>query len=146
MKAEDNLLLRDARPDDRVHLLLWDTPDEAELKRIVYYNNAHRINYRENLLQRIQPGESFLALHHNLDVELRAIKSICSGVDKQIVLLEGLDCLITYLQVTSGSRITLFWKQLEETRKLEKLLWILLPHQLAPKNWLPERIRRIPSA
>lgn len=145
MKAEDYLLLRDVRPDDRVHLLLWDTPNETELKRIIYYNNAYHANYRENLLQRIQPGESFLALHHNLDVELSAIKSICSGVDKQIVLLEGLDCLITYLQVTSGSRITLFWKQLEETRKLEKLLWILLPHQLAPKNWLPERIRHIHS-
>jgi hypothetical protein len=94
------------------------------------------------LLQRIHPGESFLVLHHNLDIELSAIKSMCSGVSKQIVLLEGLDCLITYLQITSGSRITLFWKQLEETRKLEKLLWILLPQQLAPTNWPPERIKR----
>ena len=99
----------------------------------------------KNLLQRIHPGESFLALHHNLDIELSAIKSMCSGVSKQIVLLEGLDCLITYLQITSGSRITLFWKQLEETRKLERLLWILLPQQLAPKNWPLERIKRIPS-
>ncbi|MEH2091195.1 hypothetical protein [Nostoc sp.] len=145
MTDKNYLLLGDARPDDRIHLLLWDTPDETELLRIAHYNNAHRVNYRKNLLQRIHPGESFLALHHNLDIELSAIKSMCSRVSKQIVLLEGLDCLITYLQITSGSRITLFWKQLEETRKLERLLWILLPQQLAPKNWPPERIKRIPS-
>jgi len=28
-----NLLLRDA-PDDRAHLLLWDTPNEPELRHI----------------------------------------------------------------------------------------------------------------
>ncbi|CEJ43520.1 Uncharacterized protein apha_00874 [Umezakia ovalisporum] len=135
----------DARPDDRIHLLLWDKPDETELVRISHYNNAHRVNYRKNLLQRIHPEDTFLALHHNLDMELSAIKSMCFGVSKQIVLLEGLDCLITYLHITSGSHITLFWKQLEETRKLEKLLWIMLPQQLAPKSWLPERIKLIPS-
>ncbi|MBN3897756.1 MAG: hypothetical protein HWQ41_21555 [Nostoc sp. NOS(2021)] len=145
MTDKADSLLRDARPDDRIHLLLWDTPDENELVRIAFDNNAQRVNYRKNLLQRIHPGENFLTLHHDLDLELDAIKSMCSGVSKQIVLLEGLDCLITYLQVTSGSHITLFWKQLEETRKLEKLLWILLPQQLAPNNWSSERIKRIPS-
>ncbi|BAY08113.1 hypothetical protein [Calothrix sp. NIES-2098] len=145
MTDEVPVPLRHARPDDRIHLLLWDRPDETELVRIAHYNNAHRANYRKNLLQRIHPAENFLALHHNLDIELSAIKSMCSGVSKQIVLLEGLDCLITYLRVTSGSRITLFWKQLEETRKLERLLWILLPQQLAPKNWPSERIKRLPS-
>ncbi|BAY31214.1 hypothetical protein NIES2107_30730 [Nostoc carneum NIES-2107] len=143
MTDETDYLLRNARPDDRIHLLLWDKPDRSELVRIAQDNNAQLINYRKNLLQRIHPEESFLALHHNLDTELSAIKSMCSGVSKQIVLLEGLDCLITYLQITSGSRITLFWKQLEETRKLERLLWILLPQQLAIKNWPPERIKRI---
>lgn len=145
MTDKADFRLRDARPDDRIHLLLWDTPDENELVRIAFDNNAQRVNYRKNLLQRIHPGENFLTLHHHLDVELDAIKSMCCGVSKQVVLLEGLDCLITYLQVTSGSHITLFWKQLEETRKLEKLLWILLPQQLAPKNWSSERIERIPS-
>jgi len=145
MTDEVPVRLRDARPDDRIHLLLWDTPDETELLRIIHYNNAYRANYRKNLLQRICPGEKFLTLQHNLDVELLAIKSMCSGVSQQIVLLEGFDCLITYLQITPGSRITLFWKQLEETRKLEKLLWILLPQQLAPKNWPSERIKRLPS-
>jgi hypothetical protein len=145
MKDETHLQLRDARPDDQIHLLLWDTPDETELVRIAHYNNAHRVNYRQNLLQRNHPEATFLALHHNLDVELSAIKSMCSSVSKEMVLLEGLDCLITYLHVTSGSHITLFWKQLEETRKLEKLLWIILPQQLAPKTWLPERTKRIPG-
>ncbi|MEH1892412.1 MAG: hypothetical protein V7K92_24180 [Nostoc sp.] len=145
MTDKADFRLRDARPDDRIHLLLWDTPDENELVRIAFDNNAQRVNYRKNLLQRIHPGENFLTLHHDLDLELDAIKSMCSGVGKQVVLLEGLDCLITYLQVTSGSHITLLWQQLEETRKLEKLLWILLPQQLAPKNWPSERIKRILS-
>lgn len=34
MTDKDYLLLGDARPDDRIHLLLWDTPDETELVRI----------------------------------------------------------------------------------------------------------------
>jgi hypothetical protein len=87
MTAIANLLLRDARPDDKVHLLLWDTPTEAELQHIAFYNNAHRVNYRENLLQRINPSDRFLTLHHDLDKELEAIKSMCAGVNKQMVLL-----------------------------------------------------------
>jgi hypothetical protein len=146
MTAIANLLLRDARPDDKVHLLLWDTPTEAELQHIAFYNNAHRVNYRENLLQRINPSDRFLTLHHDLDKDLEAIKSMCAGVNKQMVLLEGLDCLITYLYVQPNSHITLFWNNLEKTRKLEKLLWILLPYKLAPSIWSEERIKRIPPS
>ena len=145
MTAIANLLLRDARPVDRAHLLPWDTPKEPELGHIAFYNNAHRVNYRENLLERLNPDDRFLALHHYLDRELEAIKSMCSGVSKQIVLLEGLDCLITYLHIQPGGHITLFWNNLEKTRKLEKILWILLPHQLAPKTWPEDRIKRISS-
>jgi hypothetical protein len=140
-----NILLRDARPDNQAHLLLWDTPEENELTRIALYNNAHRVNYRENLLERIKPDEQFLTLHHHLDRELQAIKSICSKVGNQVVLLEGLDCLLTYLQIHSSGHITLFWNNLEKTRKLETLLWILLPHQLAPKTWSENRLMRIPE-
>ncbi|MBD2364930.1 hypothetical protein H6G36_27850 [Anabaena minutissima FACHB-250] len=143
MSANANLSLRNARPDDKIHLLLWDTPDENELVRIALRDHVLRVNYRENLLQRIYPDERFLALHHELDRELAAIKFMCCGISQQAVLLENLDCLITYLQVQSGSQITLFWNNLEKTRKLEKILWILLPHQLAPKNWPEERIKRI---
>jgi hypothetical protein len=140
-----NIVLRDARPDDRVHLLLWDTCNTVQIRQLAFNNNAHLVNYRESLLQRINKDEEFLALHHELDRELAAIKSICSRVSKPMVLLEGLDCLITYLQVHSGSHITLFWKNLEQTRKLERLLWILLPHQLAPKSWPEKRKAQIPS-
>lgn len=143
MTAIANILLRDARPDDQIHLLLWDTPDKNELIRIASYNNAVIVNYRENLLQRIDCNNSFLALHQELDRELQSIKSICFGVSQQVVLLAGLDCLITYLQVHPGGRLTLFWNNLEKTRKLEKLIWILLPHQLAPKNWNEARIKHI---
>lgn len=146
MTAIANLLLRDARPDNKVHLLLWDNPTEVELQHIAFYNNAHRVNYREDLLQRINRGDRFLTLQHNLDRELAAIKAMCSGVNKQMVLLEGLDCLITYLQVKDDGHITLFWKNLAEIRKLEKLLWILLPHQLVSPIWEEERIRRIPAS
>ena len=145
MTAIANLLLRDARPDDRAHLLLWDMPNEPELQHIAFYNNAHRVNYRENLLGRINPSDRFLTLHHHLDRELETIKSICSGVSKQVVLLEGLDCLITYLYIHSRSHITLFWNNLEKTRKLEKILWILLPHKLVSKTWPEDRIKRISS-
>jgi hypothetical protein len=145
MTENVKVILRNARPDNQVHLLLWDTPDENELVKISLYNNALRVNYRENLLQRINPDDRFLALQHNLDGELETIKSMCCGISQEVVLLENLDCLITYLQVQPRSQITLFWKNLEKTRKLEKLLWILLPHQLVPNTWPQERIKQISS-
>jgi len=145
MTAISNLLLRNARPDERVHLLLWDTPNPVELSQITLYNGAQRVSYRENLVQRINPGAKFLTLHHQVDEELEIIKSICDQAVKPVVLLEGLDCLITYLNTQPGDYITLFWSSLENTRKLHRLLWILLPHKLAPKTWSEARIKRIPS-
>jgi hypothetical protein len=145
MTAIANLLLRDARPSDRAHLLLWDTPNPFELDQITRYNNAQRISYRENLLQRISPNAKFLTLHHQVDEELAAIKSVCDQSAKPVVLLEGLDCLITYLNTRPGDHITLFWSSLENTRKLQRLLWIILPHKLVPKIWPETRLIRIPS-
>jgi len=139
-----NLLLNDARPDHQVHLLIWNTPNDAELEQLAFYNNAHRVNYRDNLLKRIDPRDKYLNLHYYLERELDAIKSICVGVNKSMVLLEGLDCLITYLRVKPNSPLTVFWYNLETTRKLEKLLWIILPNKLAPPNWEKRRIRYIP--
>jgi hypothetical protein len=126
-------------------LLLWDTPNPVELSQITLYNGAQRVSYRENLVQRINPGAKFLTLHHQVDEELEIIKSICDQAVKPVVLLEGLDCLITYLNTQPGDYITLFWSSLENTRKLHRLLWILLPHKLAPKTWSEARIKRIPS-
>lgn len=145
MTAIANLLLRDARPSDRAHLLLWDTPNPFELDQITRYNNAQRISYRENLLQRISPNAKFLTLHHQVDEELAAIKSVCDQSAKPVVLLEGLDCLITYLNTQPGDHITLFWSSLENTRKLQRLLWIVLPHKLVLKTWPETRLIRIPS-
>lgn len=140
-----NLELKNARPDNQAHLLVWDRPNNAEIQQLVFYNDAHRVNYRENLLQRVNPTDRFLTLHRYLERELEAIKSICSQTDKSMILLEGLDCLITYLSVQEDSSIRLFWANLEKTRKLECLLWILLPSKSVPLDWPPNRLRRISS-
>jgi hypothetical protein len=140
-----NLLLRDVRPKDRVHLLLWDTPNQFELDQITRYNNAQRISYRENLMQRINPGDNFLTLHHRVEEELAAIKSMCEQSAKTVVLLEGFDCLITYLNTQKGDHITLFWSSLENTRKLKCPMWITLPHKIVPKTWPEARLICIPS-
>jgi hypothetical protein len=145
MTAIANLPLRYARPSDRAHLLIWDTPNPFELDQITRYNNAQRISYRENLLQRISPNAKFLTLHHQVDEELAAIKSVCDQSAKPVVLLEGLDCLITYLNTQPGDHITLFWSSLENTRKLQRLLWIVLPHKLVLKTWPEARLIRFPS-
>lgn len=145
MTATSNLLLRDARPSDQVHLLLWDTPNPVELSQLMLYNGAERINYRDNLLQRISPDTRFLNLHYQIDEELDAIRSIAEQATKPVVLLEGLDCLITYLYTQPGDHITLFWSSLEKTRKLPRLLWILLPHKLAPTTWSEARLKQIPA-
>jgi len=144
MTAIANLLLRDARPSDRAHLLLWDTPTEFELDQITRYNNAQRVNYRDNLLQRTPPDAKFLTLHHQVEEEMAAIQAICEQTVKPIVLLEGLDCLITYLNVQPGNHTTLFWSSLENTRKLQSLLWIILPHKLASRSWSETRLTHLP--
>lgn len=143
MTDKINLPLRNARPDNQAHLLIWDTPQD--LWKVAFYNNAEQVSYRDNLVQRLGPGDKFLNLHHNIDEELAAIKAICRDSPKQVVLLEGLDTLISYLRVKSGGQVTLFWQNLEKTRKLESLLWILLPQPLAPPNWPENRILRVPT-
>ncbi len=146
MTETTNLPLKDARPDNQAHLLIWDTPTKQELWQLAYFNNAEQVNYRENLVQRLDPGDKFLNLHYAIDEELGAIKTICKASPRPVVLLEGLDTLITYLRVKAGGQVTLFWRNLEETRKLESLLWILLPQPLAPPNWPETRILRVPSS
>lgn len=140
MTAISNLLLRNARPDDRAHLLLWDTPNPVELTQLALYNGAQQVSYRDHLVQRIAPNARSLALQNQIDEELDAIRSICEQAVKPVVLLEGLDCLITYLNTQPGDHITLFWSTLENTRKLPRLLWIILPHKLAPKTWPEARL------
>jgi hypothetical protein len=142
--AIKDLRLREAKPSDRPHLLLWDTPNDLELRQLAYCENAERISYRKHLLERIvSQNSSFLALHMRLERELDSIKGICTETDKPVVILEELDRLITYLYVQVDSPITLFWQNLLHTRHLESILWILLPSQLAPANWDEKRIKRI---
>lgn len=139
------LSLKQARPDNQAHLLIWDTPTEASLWQVAHYNNAEQVNYRDNLIQRLDPDDKFLSLHHAIEKELDAIKVICQASPKPMVLLEGMDTLITYLRVKASGRVPLFWRNLEKTRKLESLLWILLPSPLVPQTWPKNRILRVES-
>ncbi len=138
-----DLRLQEANPSDRPHLLLWDTLNDIELRQLVYRNNAECISYRTHLLSRIATQSGFLALHHQLERELDAIKAMCGTTSNPVVLLKDLDCLITYLNVQPESSITLFWQNLFSTRHLERVLWIILPSKLAPPNWDDSRIQRI---
>ncbi len=143
MQTISSLKLREAKPSDRPHLLLWDTPNDLELYHLAFQNQAQPISYRNNLLSRITPSR-FLVLHERLDLELAAIKQICASSNKPVVLLEDVDCLITYLNTQPPvAPITLFWKKLKDMRHLESILWIVLPSKLAPENWPETRLGRI---
>jgi len=132
-----------AVPSDKPHLLLWDKFDEHELRSLAFYNDADVVSYRQDLLNRLPPNISNLALHEDLDQELRSIRQICHNSHKKIVILTDLDCLITYLQSHPENRITLFWHKLFYTRQLESVLWISLPTKLAPSMWTSERLKQI---
>lgn len=142
MQIED-LRLREAKPSDRPHLLLWDTLNDLDLRQLAYRDNALVISYRTHLLNRIAPQSRFLALDQQPDRELDAIKALSATTHKPVVLLKDLDCLITYLQVLQESLLPLFWQNLFNTRHLESILWIILPSMLAPSNWHDSRIQRI---
>ncbi len=141
MQIKD-LRLREAKPCDRAHILLWDTPNDLEIRQLAYRDNAECISYRTYLLSRINQESSLLALHYQLDRELDAIEAICANTNKPVVLLKDLDCLITYLHVQRESPTTLFWQNLFNRRHLESILWIILPSKLTPPNW-HDRIQHI---
>lgn len=135
MLINNILPLKDAKPSDQVHLLLWDNCNELDLKELIFQNNAQCISYRENLLSRINIQKKYLMLEQNLDEELTAIRQICSTAIKPVVILKDLDILITYLYIKPSSPITLFWQKLANLRHLEKILWLILPTKLKPPNW-----------
>jgi len=119
-----NLLLRDARPDDRAlaalgHAQRTGTPTHCLLQQCPSSLSGLCLGAS---IQRSVPVSITTWIENS-----EAVKSMCSGVSKQVVLLEGLDCLITYLYIQSCSHITLFWNNLEKTRKLEKILWMASP-------------------
>lgn len=135
--------LREAMPSDKPHLLLWDKFDENELKALAFYNDADVVSYRQNLLNRLPPNISNLALHEDLEQELRSVRQICHNSHKKIVILTDLDCLITYLLIQPEAKITLFWQSLYRMKHLETILWILLPSKLAPPMWSEDRLHRL---
>lgn len=143
MLTNNILPLKDAKPSDRIHLLLWDDYTELDLKELISYNNAQCISYRENLLSRINPQKKYLMLEQNLDEELTAIKEICSTAIKPVVILKEFDILLTYLYIKPSSPITLFWQKLANLRHLEKILWLILPTQLKPPNWDAKHLQQI---
>lgn len=139
----NDLELRQAKPNDCPHFLFWDTPNDLELNRLVYREDAECISYRTNLLSRITTTSPYLALDQQLERELNEIKTLCAKTSKRVVLLKDLDCLITYLNTKPGSPITLFWESLFLTRHLESILWILLPSKLMNIIWDESRMRKI---
>jgi hypothetical protein len=139
----NDLNLKDTKSTDCPHLLLWDNPNNFEIKQLLFNNNAQLISYRENLLSRIKPQQKFLILHEKLDQELETIKQICRDATKSIVLLKDLDYLITYLYSIPNAPISLFWNKLANMRHLERILWIILPTKLKPSHWQENRIKTI---
>lgn len=139
----NDLRLREAKPSDRTHLLFWDTPNDLELKQLALYENAECISYRDNLISRTPATRRLLKLHLHLARELEEITKMCMNRSKPVVLLKDFDCLITYLRIEPEAKLTFFWKNLETTRHLESVLWIILPRKLAPTDWDERRIKYI---
>ncbi|QIZ72618.1 hypothetical protein [Oxynema aestuarii] len=135
MNSIRHLQLNQGRPEDRAHLLVWDTPNHRELETLAFEQNAKIVDYRHHLLARQPPGERFVLLHLHLEREIAELKGICAAAIEPIVILTGLDCLITYLSARRDSPLRLFWSKLEQTRKLESRLWIVLPSKLVPSDW-----------
>lgn len=136
------LNLRDAKPSDRPHLLAWASPTESELWQLAYYNNAHEVDYRDDLLQRHSNSASqFLSLDRRIDREISAMRTLCSQSAKPTVLLKNLDCLVTYLSITKAANLDLFWRKLIDLNHLESLLWIIMPPKLVPAHWAENRLK-----
>jgi hypothetical protein len=138
-----NVSLKDAKPSDRPHFLICDTFNELYLKEIACFNRAEIIDYRENLLDRIEPQDKFLLLHQHIDREINIIRSICCKSDYPVVIIQNLDYLITYLSSHPNSSLSIFWNQLLKLRQLTKILWIILPNKLVNPQIPEKRIVRI---
>lgn len=148
MQRIADLPLKDAKPSDRAHLLIWDTPNEMELRELRLYNQAYRVSYRTDLLNRIgETSSSFLMLDRRIEREIKAIRDLCATAPKNklIVLLEDLDCLITYLSIQSDGIRDQFWRKLIDLNHLERRLWIVIPSKIVPHNWPRDRLAVAPA-
>ena len=135
--------LNDAVPTDRAHLLVQGHSDDIRLKYTCVTHNAELIHYRDDLIRRIGTNDRFLALDRHVDRELNAIRAICQERHGAVVVLDGLDILITYLRARSPVFAQLFVKRLWQLRQLEATLWVALPVALVPGDWPTSRIKQL---
>lgn len=145
MLMNKDLRLREAIPKDIPHLLLWENPEQQELEKVAYWENADLVDYRENLLNRVDSNCRYLNLQRDYrwHQEIENLHQICQQTSKPVVLLIEFDCLVTYLRSKPDSQLSLFWKTLQTTRHLESRLWIVFPPSLSPPNWEAKRIQEI---
>lgn len=142
MIEQNELILDDAEPRDRMHILRCVSPDELILERLCFEHNGQMVSYRANLIGRLQGDQMRLILNYRLDQELDAIRMICSqNRHRSFVLLTELDCLLAYLKAAQDEWHRVFIGKLERLRQLETRLWVLLPPRLVPDQWPAERIK-----
>jgi hypothetical protein len=138
---QNGLILNDATPRDRAHILRCAAPNELLLERLCFEQNGQMVNYRANLISRLQSDQTHLTLNYRLDQEIDAIRMICTQHrHRSFVLLTDLDCLLAYLKATRDEWHHIFIRKLERLRQLETRLWALLPPRLVPDQWPSERI------
>jgi hypothetical protein len=133
--------LHDAVPTDRPHLLLQSGPDDFRLRQVCIANNAEYISYRDDLLARISGTERFLVLDRNIDRELDAVRTICAKLQGRVIVLDGLDVVITYLRARSPMFEKIFVHRLLNMRQLDGVLWLALPAALVPEDWPTLRLK-----
>jgi hypothetical protein len=135
--------LLDAVPTDRPHLLVQSGPDDLGLRHLCIQNNAEYVSYRQDLLARISGNERFLVLDRNIDRELDAVRTICVKLQARVIVLDGLDVVITYLRARSPIFENIFVHRLLNMRQLEGVLWVALPATLVPEDWPTLRLKRL---
>ena len=135
--------LLDAVPTDRPHLLVQAGPDDLRLRQLCIANNAEYVSYRDDLLSRISGTERFLVLDRNIDRELDAVRMICVKLQGRVIVLDGLDVVITYLRARSPLFAKLFVDRLINMRQLDAVLWVALPATLVPEDWPTLRLKRL---
>jgi hypothetical protein len=106
-------------------------------------NNAEYVSYRDDLLARISGTERFLVLDRNIDRELDAVRMMCVKLQGRVIVLDGLDVVITYLRARSPVFAKVFVDRLLNMRQLDGILWVALPTALVPEDWPTLRLKRL---
>jgi hypothetical protein len=139
---QNGLILNDAEPRDRMHILRCASLDELMLERLCFEQNGQMVSYRASLIGRLQGDQTRLILNYRLDQEIDIIRTTCSqNKHRSFVLLTELDCLLAYLKAAPAEWHRVFIGKLERLRQLETRLWAPLPPRLVPDQWPAERIK-----